>query len=174
VIAGFRRSQRKGYPTDAYIRALLSEKGAEAPLSICLQYYAFLRATSLWSFWSMACSLPLSVYSISKFVYVNFELDLASSIAPEDASLLNADAQNLPPRGAESHPPGPPASHIGAGITDSCPPRLGHGPPHPPGVAPHPSPPRPPGIAPPPGVALPKAAALPPIMLGNERVNDRE
>ena len=74
VFRGYSESCRKGFPTNRFIQALRSEKGAEAPLSLDLQYYTVLRPTTSLAFWSMVVSMPLSILSISKFVYQNLEL----------------------------------------------------------------------------------------------------
>ena len=80
VFRGYSESCRKGFPTNRFIQALRSEKGAEAPLSLGLQYYTVLRPTTSLAFWSMVVSMPLSILSISKFVYQNLELGLLEEL----------------------------------------------------------------------------------------------
>ena len=83
VVGGFMKARKAGFPTNAYILALRSEKGVEAPLSFCLQYDTLLRATSFGTVWSVFLSLPLSVMSMSKRVYSSFELNMFDVVADE-------------------------------------------------------------------------------------------
>ena len=80
VVRGFMASRKVGFHTDDYILALQAEKGLEAPLSFMIQYYTVFRLTSIVSFFSVLCSIPLSIYSMSKFVYVQFEFCIIEAI----------------------------------------------------------------------------------------------
>ena len=153
AVGGFVRSRRKGYPTNAYIKALRSEKSVEAPLSLCLQYYSVLRLTSAFSFWVALISMSLSIWSLAKFCFVTFELGVTDEAAEE----LTADAVEGMP---EPHQPAPPMPmHMPQRPPGVAPPNKGI--PHrdafparPPGVAPPNQslgsfPERPPGVAPP-------------------------
>ena len=80
VVKGFMASRKVGFHTDNYILALQAEKGLEAPLSFMIQYYTVFRLTNFLSFLSVLCSIPLSIYSMSKFVYVQFEFCLIEAI----------------------------------------------------------------------------------------------
>ena len=126
VIGGFNRSRRKGFPTNAFLKALRSEKGVEAPLSLCLQYYGLLRSTTLASFWSTCLSLPLSIYSIAKHAYITFELNLLETV-------LAAPGSEAPQQDTV---------HGGNGQAARAPPWPGR----PPGLEPVVPPERPPGL----------------------------
>ena len=164
VVASLSRSRKKGFPTNAFVKAMRSEQGAEAPLSMCLQYYMVLRTTNSVAFWSMAASLPLSLYSLSKFAYNNFELALVDAVEsgtnrePTDGSARPASAneasgtqpnvtipQGIVPRGVASGAVNPGRSAPVAGLPE-----------------------RPPGLNVPPGLNLP------PITVGKPKVADTE
>ena len=68
VAAAFACSRKKGIPTNELILALRSEKGVEAPMSMCLTYLCLFQATSLSSFASRLASLLLSIINISNLV----------------------------------------------------------------------------------------------------------
>ena len=87
VVKGFMASRKVGFPTDDYILALQAEKGLEAPLSFMIQYYTVFRLTSIVSFFSVLCSIPLSIYSMSKFVYLQFEFCLIEAIEKKTEEL---------------------------------------------------------------------------------------
>ena len=87
VVRGFMASRKVGFHTDDYILALQAEKGLEAPLSFMIQYYTVFRLTSIVSFFSVLCSIPLSIYSMSKFVYVQFEFCLIEAIEKKTEEL---------------------------------------------------------------------------------------
>ena len=98
VVKGFMASRKVGFPTDDYILALQAEKGLEAPLSFMIQYYTVFRLTSIGSFFSVLCSIPLSIYSMSKFVYVQFEFCILEAVEKKTKELneeINS-AQNQP------------------------------------------------------------------------------
>ena len=80
VVRGFMASRKVGFHTDDYILALQAEKGLEAPLSFMIQYYTVFRLTNYLSFLSVLCSIPLSIYSMSKFVYLQFEFCIIETI----------------------------------------------------------------------------------------------
>ena len=90
VVGGFVKARKVGFPTNAYILALRSEKGVEAPLSFCLQYYMLLRATSFGTVWSLCLSLPLSVMSMSKHAYNSFELKMFDVVTDDGPALPEA------------------------------------------------------------------------------------
>ena len=87
VVKGFMASRKVGFPTDDYILAMQTEKGLEAPLSFMIQYYTVFRLTNYLSFLSVLCSIPLSIYSMSKFVYVQFEFCLIEAIEKKTEEL---------------------------------------------------------------------------------------
>ena len=87
VVKGFIASRKVGFHTDNYILALQAEKGLEAPLSFMIQYYTLFRLTNFLSFLSVLCSIPLSIYSMSKFVYVQFEFCLIEAIEKKNEEL---------------------------------------------------------------------------------------
>ena len=87
VVRGFIASRKVGFHTDDYILALQSEKGLEAPLSFMIQYYTVFRLTDSVSFFSVLCSIPLSIYSMSKFVYVQFEFCIIEAIEKKTEEL---------------------------------------------------------------------------------------
>ena len=152
VYAGFSRSRKKGIPTNKYIMALRSEKAVEAPLSLCLQYYTFLRLHSPWAFWSMIVSMALSVLSITKFAYTTFEL----AVNDQEATRLGA-GEGRARTNLGAHPVVPRQPRVpGAGLLDV-----------PPGL----------GITEASirsqGVVFP-ASSLGPITLGHEKIMDRE
>ena len=93
VVRGFMASRKVGFHTDDYILALQAEKGLEAPLSFMIQYYTVFRLTSIVSFYSVLCSIPLSIYSMSKFVYVQFEFCLLETIEKKTEE-LNEEANS--------------------------------------------------------------------------------
>lgn len=88
VVKGFIASRKVGFPADDYILALQAEKGLEAPLSFMIQYYTVFRLTSIVSFFSVLCSIPLSIYSMSKFVYVQFEFCILEAIEKKTEELI--------------------------------------------------------------------------------------
>ena len=90
VVGGFMKARNAGFPTNAYILALRSEKGVEAPLSFCLQYYTLLRATSFGTVWSLCLSLLLSVMSMSKHAYNSFELKMFDVVTDDGPALPEA------------------------------------------------------------------------------------
>ena len=110
VIGSFARARRKGFPTNAYIQALRSEKGVEAPLSFCLQFYSLLQATSFQSTWSLCLSLPLSVLSMSKHIYCSFELNMLDVVpdVAEDTAQTNSSAQTFEGRSVSPPTRAPP------------------------------------------------------------------
>ena len=87
VVKGFMASRKVGFHTDDYILALQAEKGLEAPLSFMIQYYTVFRLTNFLSFLSVLCSIPLSIYSMSKFVYVQFEFCIIEAIEKKTEEL---------------------------------------------------------------------------------------
>ena len=87
VVKGFMASRKVGFHTDDYILALQAEKGLEAPLSFMIQYYTVFRLTNYVSFYSVLCSIPLSIYSMSKFVYVQFEFCIIETIEKKTEEL---------------------------------------------------------------------------------------
>ena len=93
VVKGFVASRKVGFPTDDYILALQAEKGLEAPLSFMIQYYTVFRLTSIVSFYSVLCSIPLSIYSMSKFVYVQFEFCILEAVEKKTEE-LNEEANS--------------------------------------------------------------------------------
>ena len=94
VVKGFMASRKVGFPTDDYILALQSEKGLEAPLSFMIQYYTVFRLTSAVSFFSVLCSIPLSIYSMSKFVYEQFEFCILEAIEKRTEELNEDEEAN--------------------------------------------------------------------------------
>ena len=94
VVKGFMASRKVGFPTDDYILALQSEKGLEAPLSFMIQYYTVFRLTSAVSFFSVLCSIPLSIYSMSKFVYEQFEFCIIEAIEKRTEELNEDEEAN--------------------------------------------------------------------------------
>ena len=143
AIGGFVRSRRKGYPTNAYIKALRSEKSVEAPLSLCLQYYSVLRLTSAFSFWVALISMSLSIWSLAKFCFVTFEL----GVTDEAAEDISADAAEGMPEPHQPVPPMPvPMPQRPPGV---APPNKGPTAPSMPKPHPDAFPDRPPGVAPP-------------------------
>ena len=93
VVKGFMASRKVGFHTDDYMLALQSEKGLEAPLSFMIQYYTVFRLTDSVSFYSVWCSIPLSIYSMSKFVYVQFEFCIVETIEKKTEE-LNKEANS--------------------------------------------------------------------------------
>ena len=87
AVKGFMASRKVGFHTDDYMLALQAEKGLEAPLSFMIQYYTVFRLTNFLSFLSVLCSIPLSIYSMSKFVYVQFEFCLLEAIEKKTEEL---------------------------------------------------------------------------------------
>ena len=87
VVKGFMASRKVGFHTDDYMLALQAEKGLEAPLSFMIQYYTVFRLTNYLSFLSVLCSIPLSIYSMSKFVYVQFEFCIIEAIEKKTEEL---------------------------------------------------------------------------------------
>ena len=87
VVRGFMASRKVGFHTDNYMLALQAEKGLEAPLSFMIQYYTVFRLTNFLSFLSVLCSIPLSIYSMSKFVYVQFEFCIIEAIEKKTEEL---------------------------------------------------------------------------------------
>ena len=143
AVGGFVRSRKKGYPTNAYIKALRSEKSVEAPLSLCLQYYSVLRLTSAFSFWVALVSMSLSIWSLAKFCFVTFELGVTDEAAEE----LTADAVEGMP---EPHQPAPPMPmHMPQRPPGIAPPNKGPAAPSMPKPHRDAFPDRPPGVAPP-------------------------
>ena len=96
AVGGFIRSHKKGYPTNAFMKALRSEKSVEAPLSLCLQYYSVLRLTTPFSFWIALLSMSLSICSLAKFSYQTFELGVTDEAAADPS--IDAEAQVQPER----------------------------------------------------------------------------
>jgi len=87
AVQGFMASRKVGFHTDDYMLALQAEKGLEAPLSFMIQYYTLFRLTNYLSFVSVLCSIPLSIYSMSKFVYVQFEFCIIEAIEKKTEEL---------------------------------------------------------------------------------------
>ncbi|CAE7897816.1 unnamed protein product [Symbiodinium microadriaticum] len=105
VLSGFNKARRKGFPGNAYMKALWSEKSVEAPLSMALQWYGFLRVTDARSRWSMLASMALSVYSMTSFCFQMFELglyDMATGARPDDPDQPDEPAPNRLPAPLES------------------------------------------------------------------------
>mmetsp|Transcript_11403 Transcript_11403/g.27358 ORF Transcript_11403/g.27358 Transcript_11403/m.27358 type:complete len:618 (+) Transcript_11403:61-1914(+) len=96
--AGLIGSRKKGYPTNEYLQVLNMEKGAEAPLSLALQFFTLFRATSQLTFWSSVVSMLLSFHGISKFIYHQFELGL------QDAMVDEAWQESQPEVAGSDHP----------------------------------------------------------------------
>ena len=151
VVGGFLESRVKGFPNNKFLRALRSEKGVEAPLSLALQYYTVLRVASPRVFYSMLASILLSILSISNFAYATFELRLLDLLDAQIRIQLQEMADPELPQSS-------------AGPTASMP-----GPHRPPGLEP-PRPAQTAQIYP----VVPPGLGLPPISLGHERFKDKE
>ncbi|CAE7326253.1 unnamed protein product [Symbiodinium sp. CCMP2592] len=103
AFAGFAKSRKKGFPSNGFLKALCSEKSTEAPLSLMLQYYSFLRVTRRWGFWSAVLSMALSLLSITKFAYATFELCATDAAAERISNDGDEDARSNP----DTEPPQP-------------------------------------------------------------------
>ena len=169
LCAGFIETVSRGrFPPNNYLRALHSEKGFEAPLSLALQYHFLPRNTSGFGFWCMLVSIFFSILGLTKFVYEHFELGLMNLTSQHSRNGTDRSLDCPDPPAAPAAPPStiPPQS-------PAFPPGLARppGPAFPPGLARPPGPAFPPGLA---GVAPPAAIVHPPIVVDYKKTRETE